>query len=199
MFDGKGATKSSIAGFLYCLGNAEEEAGGLFFNLFEKGEIVSVKRQLLEISTDCKKHAALFWGLSKRIEASKLSMRDCEKQLGNITTTVERVSLEIAKKEKLTVEELHELISILEVSSVEEQFIQIQAKTLQMMSSEINRLYGVNFEEFEEQLMGASRDEENHRILLENIRESLETEMKKNLDSLKVKYLDHADWVKTEV
>ena len=199
VFGGKSADKTSIAGFLHCLGNVEEEMGVLFFDLSEKGEIVLVKQQLLEISNDCKKHAALFWGLSKRIESSTLNMKDCQKKLGNITTTVERVSLEIAKKEKLTVEELHELISILEVSSVEEQFIQIQAKTLQMMSSEINRLYGVNFEEFEEQLMGASRDEENHRILLENIRESLETEMKKNLDSLKVKYLDHADWVKTEV
>src|SRR3990170_6390780 len=199
MFGGKGAAKDSIAGFLHCLGNVEEETGVLFFNLSKKGEIVSVKRQLLEISNDCKKHAALFWGLSKRIESSKVNMKDCEKKLGLITATVERVSLKIAKKEKVTVEELHELISILEGSSVEERFIQIQAKTLQMMSSEINRLYGVNFEEFEEQLMGASRDEENHRILLENIRESLETEMKKNLNSLKVKYLDHADWIKTWV
>ena len=199
MFSGKGATKNSIAGFLSCLGNVEEEAGVLFFNLYKKGEIVSVKQHLLEISNDCKKHAALFWVLSKRIESSTVNMKDCEKKLGIITTTVHRVSLEIAKKEKLTVEELHELISILEGSSVEEQFIQIQAKTLQMMSNEINRLYGVNFEAFEEQLMGASRDEENHRILLENIRESLETEMKKNRDSLKVKYQSNADWIKTGV
>jgi len=67
-----------------------------------------------------------------------------------------------------------------------------------MMSNEINRLYGVNFEQFEEQLMRASQDEENHRILLENIRESLETEMKKNFDTLKVRYQGNVDWVKTE-
>ena len=199
MFGGKSADKASIASFLHCLGNAEEEAGVMFLNLSEKGVIISIKQQLLEISNDCKKHAALFWGLSERIKSSKVNMDDCEKKLGIITTIVERVSFEIAKKEKVTVEELHELISILEGSSVEEQFIQIQAKTLQMMSSEINRLYGVNFEEFEEQLVDASRDEEDHRIMLQNIRESLEAEVKKNLNSLKVKYQDHADWVKTEV
>jgi len=191
--------RDAIADLLHCLSALEEKTGLVFSDLSEKTYVSSVKPQLLEVSIDSKRHAAVFEDLSRRIGLSKMRPKDCEKQLGSIAKTIEQVSSEISKKEKITAEELYELISTLEGSSVEEQFIQIQTKTLDLMASTINNLYSVNFEEFEEIFRSTSRDEEKNMIILQNIREAIEAEKKMRLDALKIKYQGSDAWAKTRV
>jgi len=191
--------RDAIADLLHCLSALEEKTGLVFSDLSEKTYVSSVKPQLLEVSIDSKRHAAVFEDLSRRIGLSKIRPKDCEKQLGSIAKTIEQVSSEISKKEKITAEELYELISILEGSSVEEQFIQIQTKTLDLMASTINNLYSVNFEEFEEIFRSTSRDEEKHMIILQNIREAIEAEKKMRLDALKFNDLGSYAWAKIRV
>jgi len=199
LLSGKTNPRDAIGDLLHGLSALEEKTGLVFSNLSEKTYVSSVKPQLLEVSIDSKRHAAVFEDLSRRIGLSKMRPKDCEKQLGSIAKTIEQVSSEISKKEKITAEELYELISILEGSSVEEQFIQIQTKTLDLMASTINNLYSVNFEEFEEIFRSTSRDEEKHMIILQNIREAIEAEKKMRLDALKIKYQGSDAWAKTRV
>ncbi|MCW4044168.1 MAG: hypothetical protein NWE94_01455 [Candidatus Bathyarchaeota archaeon] len=169
----------------------------LFLKLAELTENAPIKQQLLEISNESKKHAAIFKGVSEKMGFAKANAKECEKKLGVVSSTIKQISAELAKKEKLTSEELYEFISKLDSAEIEEQFMQIQAKTFQLMASEISRLYAVNFEEFEELFMNIARDEENHRIQLKNIRETLSVEQKENGDAVKVKFQNPDAWIRT--
>ena len=135
--------RKAVAKFLFCLGILEGRAFQLFGRISEKVELPRVKFSLLYLAYDSLKNSVILGELSKNFAVSEVKARDYERILGEVWKTVEDLSKDILKMERITEENLltlaSKLIGIYTLTLVE-------LKTLRFMSKEISEAYDVDLE-----------------------------------------------------
>ena len=164
----------NIAEFFICLSSLEGKTGQLYEDLSKKTDDTSIRSKFLKISSDSKKHASILKEIAKTVGNPQFELKECRRKLSLIFKTIEAISIYVSKKEKITSEDLKALVSALEGSTGEEQFMSNQAKTFQFMSKQISQLYSVDLHKYNKPLGKIVQDEENHRQMLDQIRELLE-------------------------
>ena len=163
----------SIASFLSCLSMLENNVALLYEALADKVELPLIKSLLSNIAIDSQKHSVTLKGISESIAKSEAKPKDCEKKMGEIWRVTSAFHKEIAKKEKITNEELPQLaerLTVLEGNFGEEYHVFVQLKTLEHMTKEIGQLYNVNLEQLKSIFSRIIDDEERHRELLDTIK-----------------------------
>lgn len=140
----------------------------LFGRISEKVELPTVKFSLLYVAYDSLKNSVILGELSKSLAISEVKNKDYERVLGEVWKTVESLSKEILKKEKIGEENLlslaEKLISIYAV-------LLVQLKTLRFMSKEISEAYNVDIETLNGILELVIEDEETDTQVLANIKD----------------------------
>jgi len=189
----------TITDFINCLSVFESATSLLYKNLADKVELPLVKSLLIEISLDSQKHSALLKGVGESLPKTKWKPKDCPKKIGEAWHVIDAFNNEIAKKEKITEEELPELsekLVVLESIMGEEYYILVQLKTLQLMTQEINQLYNVNLESLKNIFTKIINEEEHHREVLETIKTLLDRKAQPKADNAPCVRYQHPDsWV----
>jgi len=186
----------TITGFINCLSVFESATSLLYKNLADKVEMPLVKSLLLEISLDSQKHSALLKGIGESLPKTKWKPKDCPKKIGEAWYVIESFSNEIAKKEKISEEELPRLsekLVALESIMGEEYYVLVQLKTLQLMTQEINQLYNVNLESLKNIFTEIINEEEHHREVLETIKTLLDKKEQPKADNAPCVRYQHPD------
>ena len=186
----------TITGFINCLSVFESAASLLYKNFADKVELPLVKSFLLEISCDSQKHSALLKGVGESLPKTNWKPKDCPKKIGEAWHVIDAFSNEIAKKEKITEEELPRLsekLVVLESIMGEEYYVLVQLKTLQLMTQEINQLYNVNLESLKNIFTKIINEEEHHREILETIKTLLDKKEQPKADNAPSVRYQHPD------
>jgi hypothetical protein len=195
MFANSENSKEQMSHFFLCLSNLEEHTAQLFKTLSEKvQDMASVSSRLAKIAANTEEHVSALRLIGKSIDDSEVEVKECKRKLSFVCSTIENMSSQIAHKDKITGEELLEIVSKLESSSGEEQFMLVQAKTFQYMGNELGRQYGVDFEEFQDLLGSIAEDEAYNAQLLAEIRELLALPVQKHARSPEFKYQNPDAW-----
>ncbi|MGD6810605.1 MAG: hypothetical protein ACQCN3_12985 [Candidatus Bathyarchaeia archaeon] len=178
MFEFKDDKKENLTSMLLNLSNVEDEAFDFFSKLASLTEKPEMKKKFNEIASDSKKHAIAFRKVGSQIGDVVVKNKQCQKMMESISSVFKKAHKEIEEKTSITNEELLRIAHILDKSSVEEYFMQVQTKTLQLLANKIGSSYKVEFEGYQDMFMGISREEENHRAIIENVIEELESPTK---------------------
>jgi len=191
----------SLASYLFCSSVLEEESFRLYDDLAKKVDLPLVRSFLLHIAHDSRKHGELFRGMGESVFGLKKKPRDCAKRLGEVWRAMEEFSEEVSQKKTISVEEwprLAERLKVLESLVGEEYYVLVQAKTLQFMTREINRLYSVDMGSVKGVLSGIIKDEEHHVELLGMIKKALMRKRKTQSgdEAAMVKYQHPDSWIR---
>ena len=186
----------TLAGFINCLSLLEHNTYLLYKDLVDKVEAPLVNSLLLQIAIDSQKHSILLKGVADSIAKSDVSLKDCEKKIGESWRIVETLLKNVKGRTKIPSGDFPKLakkLTILESVLGEEYYIFIQLKTLEVMMKEINQLYNIDLGSVKKIFLNIIRDEETHRELLERIETLVKPENK--LDTAPVvKYKNPDAW-----
>jgi rubrerythrin len=191
--------QESVVDFLHCASILEERTYLLYKNLADKVDVPLVNSLLLHIAYDSQKHSAILKGISGSIVKAKKPSRNCEKKLfGPVWNSIERLTKEIAREERIPKENMSSLVKklmILESTVGEEYYILVQLKTLEYMTKQIRETYNVDLEDLKSILETIIRDEEIHRELLSKMKKILAGKEKQAEDKApQVKYKSPDLW-----
>ena len=177
---------ASLAAFLHCLSSLEVKTFHLYKVLSDKVEPPLVKSLLFSIASDSQKHAVLLKGVANSIgPKNEAHSKDCEKRIGETLQLITALGKEIDAKERIDEEELPQFIkklTCLESTAGEEYSIFVQLRTLEIMATEIKRLYNVDISGVKDIFESIIEDEEHHREVLASIRDLIH---QKNEDLLR--------------
>ncbi|HVP40401.1 MAG TPA: hypothetical protein VMS95_00400 [Candidatus Krumholzibacteriaceae bacterium] len=194
----KQKSKKDIAEFLYCSSILEGKTFLLFKTMAEKVDLPLIKSLLLQIAYDSQKHSTTLRGISESIAPTKKTPRDCDKQHGEAWNTINAISSEISRMEKISNTDLPSLVerlTVLESVAGEEYNMLVQLKTLQYMAKEINKLYNVNLRRIKGLFEKIIEEEEHHIELLSTIKEMIAKKPKQEFDNTPtVRYQNPDAW-----
>jgi len=195
--------QESIVDFLHCASILEERAYLFYKSLADKVNLPLINSLLLHIAFDSRKHSVILKGICEIIAKPKKQPRDCKKKLffGRTWTTIERLTREIARKDRIPRQHMPSLVEklkLLESTVGEEYYILVQLKTLQFMTREIREIYNVDLEDLKDILETIIRDEETHRKLLAKMKKILVGEEQQTEEKAPaVKYKNPDAWSRT--
>jgi uncharacterized protein Yka (UPF0111/DUF47 family) len=178
----KKGSADDFADFLYCLGSLERKNSQLFEELANKTDLSDVKMPLLKISRGNEDHAKVLIELSGRLGRSDTKSKECERKMMPMCKLTESFLETVQKKEKITAEELSEVLLTLENSGDAIQYLHIQAETFLFMSKEISQLYGMDLKDFHDHVLEIAQQVEEHIELLEEIKAKIEQSTSKKPD-----------------
>lgn len=174
----KKGSADDFADFLYCLGSLERKNSQLFEELANKTVLSEVKRHLLKISQGNENHAKVLINLSGQLSSDTKS-NDCKRKLRPVCKVTEGLLERVRKKEKITAEELSEVLLTLESSGGAIQYLHIQAETFLFMSKQISQMYGMDLKDFHDHVMEIAQQVEEHIEILEEIKAKIEQSTRK--------------------
>lgn len=174
----------SLVGFIYNLSLIEEETAQLYENIAEKIENPLIKALLSEISLDSQKHYRLLKGILDSMPKIDLNAKDSQKQIKKAKKAMNDFlmyfnNLEVIEESHLP--ELTEKLDILESQMGEEYEILEKAKSLIFFASEIEKKYNFESQTFKKIFETIIIDENNHREILESIRNIIQKKEKELL------------------
>jgi hypothetical protein len=160
--------RKAVAKFLFCLGILEGRVFQLFGRISEKVELPTVKFSLLYVAYDSLKNSVILGELSKSFAISEVKTKHYERILGGVWKTVDGLSKEILKKERIKEENLLSLVGkLISIYAV----LLVQLKTLKFMSKEISEAYNVDMETLKGILELVIEDEETDTQVLMTIKD----------------------------
>jgi len=186
--------RKAVAKFLFCLGILEGRVFQLFGRISEKVELPTVKFSLLYVAYDSLKNSVILGELSKTFATSEVKTKDYERILGEVWKTVEDLSKEILKRERIEEENLLSLAGkLIGIYAV----LLVQLKTLRFMSKEISEAYNVDMETLKGILELVIEDEETDTQVLTNIKDLFVEKPEAAIDGTPtMKYTNPDKWYK---
>ena len=151
-----------FADFLYCLGSLERKISQLFEELANKTVLNEVRGHLMKLSRGNEKQSKVLIDLSDKLGTSKIKSHECKLKLRQVCKITESLIAKAKKKKKITGAELSDFLMILELQGGSTQYLYNQTRTFLFMSKEISQLYGVNLEDFNNQLIAIAKQVEEH-------------------------------------
>ncbi|UCG44809.1 MAG: hypothetical protein JSV58_05290 [Candidatus Bathyarchaeota archaeon] len=167
--------KKDVAKQIRCISSLEERVFRLYKSFSEKLRYPHLKALALYIAYDSLKHSMILAGVSENIAESKVTNKDCERNLGETWQVVLDFHQEISKADDINKKELSSFanrLSDLESSLGEEYNTLAQLRTFQFMTKEISKVYGVDMTVLKDIFDLIIRDEENHKEILGLISDS---------------------------
>ena len=186
-----------IANLINCLSALENNTSLLYKALVDRIELPLVKSLIHTLVQDSQKHSTILKSISETLSKKSEKPRDCEKNIGEAWRNVDNLHKEIAGREKLTEQELSQLLeklAILESIIGEEYYIFVQLKTLTLMVNEIKQIYAIDLGSLKGIFGGIINDEERHREILETVKGMLESKQKASNPPPLVRYQHPDSW-----
>ncbi|MEM2080883.1 MAG: ferritin-like domain-containing protein [Candidatus Bathyarchaeia archaeon] len=188
-----------IANLINCLSILENNTFELYTNLAEKIDQPIAKSIFIHIAVDSHKHSMSLKCVAEKIGKPDKKPKNCEKHVGEVWHTIEKISKEISKKERITKEDwpdLLEKLSALESVVGEEYYMFVELKTLQLMAKEIRQMYHIDISDLESIFTRIIQEEETHRALIEKVKNLLTKVTEKKSRAPVVKYQQPDSWNK---
>ncbi|MCX8153102.1 MAG: ferritin-like domain-containing protein [Candidatus Bathyarchaeota archaeon] len=188
-----------IANLINCLSILENNTFELYTNLAEKIGLPIVKSIFIHIAIDSHKHSMALKCVAEKIGKPHKNPKNCEKHVGEVWRTIERISREITRKARINQADwpdLLEKLAALESVVGEEYYMLVELKTLQMMAKEINQMHRVDLSNFESIFLRIIQEEETHRALIEKVKRTLVKSKDKKQRAPIVKYQQPDSWNK---
>jgi rubrerythrin len=185
-----------MAFYITCLSVIEFKTSFIYNSLSEKTQTPLSKSLLLSIAQDSAKHSTLLEGVSKSISPLQPKREECEKNLGQTWPTLNTLISDLeAKADSLSSDELYEKLLALESIFGEEYVVFIQMQTLRFMTKEINQIYSIDLDNLKQVFESIVKDEEHHREILAQLRETNEPVIRDIDNTPLVRYKSPDRWI----
>lgn len=171
--------EEEIAVFLSCSSILEEKVFHLYRDLADKIQHPLVKSLLIYVAYDSLKHSTILRKMYGDFLKSEGTIKDCEKNFGDLWKMMRMFSEEMLKKEKIETEEIPLLatkLSWFEGSLSEIYYALIQLKTLQFIAQKIHKIYNIDLDNLKSVFELIIIDEQSHKEIMSTITDFLTEE-----------------------
>jgi hypothetical protein len=158
-----------------CLIVFENKTASLYKDLAEKtGALPLVKSLLSQISLDSQKHSTLLKGLVRSLPKTVWETKELPKSIAEAWRSIDAFQIELSDADEMTEDDLSSLsiqLGALE-GIMEEAFdILVQYDNLELISTELSKLYNVDIEALKMIFLEIIRDERRHKEILVTVRD----------------------------
>jgi len=136
-----------------------------------------VKSLLLQISLDSQKHATVLKGLAQSLPETNWKTNDLPKAIADAWRSIDEFQMELSSVDEIPEEDLTKLLrqlSTIENIMVEAYDLILQFQNLDLLTSELDKIYNMKLESLKTVFMEIVHDEEYHREILMTAKELLE-------------------------
>jgi len=194
---GKNDDLKNLTNSAKCLIVFEHKTSQLYEDIAEQTRnLPLVKSLLLQISLDSQKHSIILKGLAQSLPKTDWKPNDLPKAIADAWRSIDEFQLELSDVVEIVDEDLSDLpfqLSALESIMAEAYDILVRYQNLELLSSELGKIYTVNLESLKKIFMEIIHDEEHHKEILMTIKELLGKRQKEQVESAPVVRFQNPD------
>jgi rubrerythrin len=174
---GKNDDMKYVTNSIKCLIVFEHKTAQLYEDIAEQTRnLPLVKSLLLQISLDSQKHSVILKGLAQSLPKTDRKPNDLPKAFTEAWRSIDAFQMELSDVDEILEADLVDLprqLSSLEIIMSEAYDILVRYQNLELISSELGKIYVVNLESLKKIFMEIIHDEEHHKEILMTIKELL--------------------------
>ena len=166
---GKNNDPKDLAKLINCLGFFEKSVSSLYEDIARRVWLPLIEALILEISQDSQKHYTILKALAESLPKTDTNSKDYINTIGETWCTIEKFRREITETQSLSEDEIMQLSSQLiplENTLAGEYEVFLQPDTLQMLTTELQRIYRIDADVLRAIFAEIIEDEEHHKRIL---------------------------------